>query len=53
MILILGIIDGGVDVTDYVKCKIRSLCAQVDEDEIDGKKDKYIGMLTFDVNYRF
>ncbi|CAF3906161.1 unnamed protein product [Rotaria sp. Silwood2] len=31
----LGGIDAGVDVTDYVACKIKSLCAQIDEDEID------------------
>ncbi|CAF4497386.1 unnamed protein product [Rotaria socialis] len=31
----LGGIDAGIDVTDYVECKIKSLCAQVDEDEID------------------
>ncbi|CAF1266589.1 unnamed protein product [Rotaria sordida] len=31
----LGGIDVGVDVTDYVECKIKSLCAQMDEDEID------------------
>jgi len=30
-------IDAGVDITDYVECKIKSLCAQADEDEIDGK----------------
>lgn len=35
--LILGGIDAGIDITDYVQCKIRSLCAQGDEDEIDGK----------------
>ncbi len=32
-----GGIDAGVDITDYVQCKIKSLCAQIDEDEIDGK----------------
>ncbi|CAF5204059.1 unnamed protein product, partial [Rotaria magnacalcarata] len=31
----LGGIDAGIDVTDYVECKIKSLCAQVDEAEID------------------
>lgn len=35
--IFLGGIDAGVDITDYVQCKIKSLCAQVDEDEIDGK----------------
>jgi hypothetical protein len=35
--LFSGGIDAGVDITDYVQCKIKSLCAQIDEDEIDGK----------------
>ena len=34
--IIIGGIDAGVDITDYVQCKIKSLCAQVDEDGIDG-----------------
>lgn len=34
----LGNLEVGVDVTDYVECKIKSLCAQVDEDEINGEK---------------
>ncbi|CAF0721766.1 unnamed protein product [Adineta ricciae] len=38
----LGKIDGGVDVTDYVQSKIKSLCAQADEDEIDDfESDKF------------
>ena len=40
----LGGIDAGVDITDYVQCKIKSLCAQVDEDEIDGKNNGNIGI---------
>jgi hypothetical protein len=43
-LIILGGIDAGVDVTDYVQCKIKSLCAQVDEAEIDGKKKRNIHM---------
>ncbi|CAF0783145.1 unnamed protein product [Didymodactylos carnosus] len=31
----LGTIDKGVDVTDYVTCKIKSLCAQSDDNELD------------------
>ena len=45
MSISLGGIDAGVDITDYVQCKIKSLCAQIDEDEIDGniekRQDKY------------
>ncbi|CAF1052748.1 unnamed protein product [Adineta steineri] len=38
----LGGIEAGVDVTDYVQCKIKSLCAQVDEAEIDDfESDKF------------
>ncbi|CAF1392144.1 unnamed protein product [Adineta ricciae] len=38
----LGKIDAGVDVTDYVQSKIKSLCAQADEDEIgDFESDKF------------
>ena len=35
----LATIDAGVDVTDYVQSKIKSLCAQVDEAEIDGRRE--------------
>jgi hypothetical protein len=46
--VIIGGIDAGVDVTDYVICKIKSLCAQVDEDEIDGmnKRKIYLHLYT-------
>ncbi|UJR21588.1 hypothetical protein I4U23_024670 [Adineta vaga] len=38
----LGKIDAGVDVTEYVQSKIKSLCEQVDEDEIgDFESDKF------------
>ena len=33
----LATIHAGVDVTDYVQSKIKSLCAQVDEADIDGE----------------
>ena len=35
----LGNLEVGVDVTDYVQCKIKSLCAQADEDEINGETE--------------
>ena len=48
-IIIIGGIDAGVDITDYVQCKIKSLCAQVDEDEIDGKKNSNILIFTYNL----
>jgi hypothetical protein len=36
--LIIGEIDGKDDVTDFVQWKIKSLCAQADDEDIGGKK---------------
>ena len=31
-----GSIDAGADITDFVRWKITSMCAQADEDEVEG-----------------
>lgn len=52
-LLFSGGIDTGVDITDYVQCKIKSLCAQVDEDEIDGTNQSTICLFKFNFHSRF
>ena len=36
---LLGSIDVGADITDFVRTKIISMCAQADEDEVEGKME--------------
>lgn len=51
--MLLATIDVGVDVTDYVQSKIRSLCARVDESEIDGKTTNVFNVLQQSMFHRF
>ena len=42
-----------MSITDYVICKIKSLCAQADEAETDGKTKKHIFTFVNNDNNRF